>query len=151
MDGRSDARMLNDKKKKLTPIQQEHQQVQTQLEIKRSVMTGGIIYMIGQVIPNFHFLYHDFMDQTAGNPMAGILIFIAMILTGFGVYDRIGRFVPITGFGNAAISAAAIEYRAEGYVLGNGCNIFKLAESFMLFLGFITALVMKILIQWGGL
>ena len=67
------------------------------------------------------------------------------------MYDRIGRFVPITGFGNTAISAAAIEYRAEGYVLGNGCNIFKLAESFMLFLGFITALVMKILIQWGGL
>ncbi|CAH0160615.1 hypothetical protein SRABI84_00927 [Peribacillus simplex] len=84
MNGRSDARMLNDKKKKLTPIQQEHQQVQTQLEIKMSVMTGGIIYTIGQVIPNFHILYHDFTDLTAGNPMAGILIFIAMFLTGFG-------------------------------------------------------------------
>lgn len=150
MNGRSDARMLNDKKKKLTPIQQEQQQVQTQLEIKRSVMTGGIIYMIGQVIPNFHLLYHDFTDQTAGNPMAGILIFIAIFLTGFGVYDRIGRFVPLTGFDSAAISAA-IEYRAEDFVLGNGCNIFKLAESFILFLGFITALVMTILIQWGGL
>ncbi|ASS97334.1 SpoVA/SpoVAEb family sporulation membrane protein [Peribacillus simplex] len=138
--------MLNDTKKKLTPIQQEHQQVQTQLEIKMSVMTGCIIYTIGQVIPNFHILYHDFTDLTAGNPMAGILIFIAMHR--IWMYDRIGRFVPLTGFGNAAISAA-IEYRAEGFVLGDGCNIFKLAESFMLFLGFITTLVMTILIQWG--
>ena len=36
-----------------------------------------------------------------------------------------GSAVPITGFGNAVISAA-IEHRTEGFVLGVGGNMFKL-------------------------
>ncbi|MFD6207882.1 stage V sporulation protein AC [Peribacillus sp. NPDC060253] len=159
--------MLNNKKKKLTPVQQEYQQLQTQLETKRPVllnclkafMTGGIICLLGQCISNFYIRYFDFTDQTAGNPTAGTLIFIAMLLTGFGVYDRIAQFggagsaVPLTGFGNAVISAA-IEHRTEGFVLGVGGNIFKLAGSVILFgvfSAFIVALVKTILIQWGGL
>ena len=89
----------------------------------------------------------------------GTLIFIAMLLTGFGVYDRIAQFggagtaVPVTGFGNAIISAA-IEHRTEGYVLGVGGNMFKLAGSvivFGVFSAFVIALIKTILIQWGGL
>ena len=52
------------------------------------------------------------------------MVFFAMLLTGFGVYDRLGQFagagsaVPVTGFGNAVISSA-IEHQTEGYVLGS--------------------------------
>ena len=59
------------------------------------------------VNPTFYIYYFNFTDQTAGNPTVGTLIFIAMLLTGFGVYDRIAQFagagsaVPVTGFGNA--------------------------------------------------
>ena len=89
----------------------------------------------------------------------GTLIFIAMLLTGFGVYDRIAQFggagtaVPVTGFGNAIISAA-IEHRTEGFVLGVGGNMFKLAGSVILFgvfSAFIISLIKTILMQWGGL
>jgi len=77
------------------------------------------------------------------------LIFVSMLLTGFGVYDRIGQFsgagsaVPITGFGNAVISAA-IEHRTEGFVLGVGGNMFKLAGSVILF-GVFSAFVVALI------
>ncbi|MEQ2529600.1 stage V sporulation protein AC [Robertmurraya yapensis] len=159
--------MSNNQKKQLSPVQQEYQDIQKQREIKRPVvkncikafLIGGLICLIGQVIQNFYIYYFDFTDQTAGNPTVGTLIFIAMLLTGFGVYDRIAQFggagtaVPVTGFGNAIISAA-IEHRTEGYVLGVGGNMFKLAGSvivFGVFSAFVIALIKTILIQWGGL
>lgn len=159
--------MANNQKKQLTPVQQEYQSFQKQREIKRPVfkncikafLTGGFICLIGQLIQNFYIYYFDFTDQTAGNPTVGTLIFIAMLLTGFGVYDRIAQFggagsaVPVTGFGNAVISAA-IEHRTEGFVLGVGGNIFKLAGSVILFgvfSAFVIATIKTVLIQWGGL
>jgi stage V sporulation protein AC len=159
--------MSNNKKKKLTPVQQEYQGIQKQNEIKRPVvkncikafLTGGLICLIGQVIQTFYINYFDFTDKTAGNPTVGTLVFIAMLLTGFGVYDRIAQFggagsaVPVTGFGNAIISAA-IEHRTEGFVLGVGGNMFKLAGPvivFGVFSAFVIALIKTILIQWGGL
>jgi stage V sporulation protein AC len=159
--------MSNNQKKQLTPVQQEYQSMQKQREIKRPVvknclkafLTGGLICLIGQFIQTFYIRYFDFTDKTAGNPTVGTLIFIAMLLTGFGVYDRIAQFggagsaVPVTGFGNAIISAA-IEHRSEGFVLGVGGNMFKLAGSVILFgvfSAFVVALIKTILIQWGGL
>ncbi|CAH0347729.1 hypothetical protein B4064_1741 [Caldibacillus thermoamylovorans] len=159
--------MSNNQKKQLTPVQQEYQKLQKNREIDRPVfkncikafITGGLICLIGQVIQDFFIYYFDFTDQTAGNPTVGTLIFIAMLLTGFGVYDRIAQFggagsaVPVTGFGNAVISAA-IEHRTEGFVLGVGGNMFKLAGSVILFgvfSAFVIALVKTILIRWGGL
>ena len=159
--------MSSNKKKQLTPVQQEYQDLQKQREIKRPVVrncikaffTGGLICLIGQLIQTSYIYFFDFTDKTAANPTVGTLIFIAMLLTGFGVYDRIAQFggagsaVPVTGFGNAIISAA-IEHRTEGYVLGVGGNMFKLAGSvivFGVFSAFVVALIKTILIQWGGL
>ncbi|CAK6481374.1 stage V sporulation protein AC [Peribacillus castrilensis] len=159
--------MSNNKKKQLTPVQQEYQGIQKHRETKRPVvkncikafLTGGLICLIGQFISTFYIYYFDFTDQTAGNPTVGTLIFITMLLTGFGVYDRMAQFggagtaVPVTGFGNAVISAA-IEHRTEGLVLGVGGNIFKLAGSvivFGVFSAFVIALIKTILIKWGGL
>lgn len=76
--------------------------------------------------------FFDFTEKTVGNPTVATMVFIAMLLTGFGVYDRLAQFagagsaVPVTGFGNAVISPA-IEHRTEGFVLGVGGNMFKLA------------------------
>jgi len=159
--------MSNKQKKQLTPVQQEYQTLENKLETKRPLfkncinafLTGGIICLVGQAIQMFYIYYFDFTDQTAGNPTVGTLIFISMLLTGFGVYDRIAQFggagsaVPVTGFGNAVISAA-IEHRTEGFVLGVGGNMFKLAGSVILFgvfSAFVIATIKTILIQWGGL
>ncbi|MED4462341.1 stage V sporulation protein AC [Metabacillus fastidiosus] len=159
--------MSNNKKKKLTPIQQEYQAFQEQREVKRPVvkncmkafLVGGIICLIGQLIQMFFIYNFDFTEQTAGNPTVAVMIFLSMLLTGFGVYDRLAQFagagsaVPVTGFGNAVISAA-IEHRTEGFVLGVGGNMFKLAGSvimFGVFAAFVIATIKTILIQWGGL
>ena len=58
--------------------------------------------------------------------------FYRCIVTGLGVYDLIGKragagsIVPITGFANSIVSPA-MEYKREGYVLGVGANLFKIA------------------------
>ena len=60
------------------------------------------------------------------------LIFIAALLTGLKIFDKIakragaGTLVPITGFANAVVSPA-IEFKKEGFVLGVGANMFKIA------------------------
>ena len=61
-----------------------------------------------------------------------VLVFLASLLTGIGVYDRIGKYagggsiVPITGFANSIV-ASAMEYRREGLVMGVGARLFQIA------------------------
>ncbi|MCP3742440.1 stage V sporulation protein AC [Rossellomorea sp. BNER] len=152
-------------KKQKTPEQMQYEKVEQKHETKRPVVKncikaffiGGLFCIVGQAISYFYIYFFNFTEQTAGNPTVATMVFIAMLLTGFGVYDRIGQFsgagsaVPVTGFGNAVISAA-IEHRTEGYVLGVGGNIFKLAGSvivFGVFAAFVVALIKSILIQMG--
>ncbi|MFS0780197.1 stage V sporulation protein AC [Bacillus sp. 1P06AnD] len=158
--------MSSSKKKKLTPAQQEYQELQSQLELKRPILKnciraflmGGLICLIGQVFEFLYIYFFNFTEQTAGNPTVGTFVFISMLLTGFGVYDRLAQFggagtaVPVTGFGNAIISAS-IEHRREGLVLGVGGNMFKLAGSvivFGVFSAFVVALIKMLVIKWGG-
>lgn len=153
--------------KNLTPEQQKYQILQQKHELKRPIFkncirafwVGGLICSIGQAITYFYIYFFNFTEQTAGNPTVATMVFLSMLLTGFGVYDHLGQYggagtaVPVTGFGNAVISAA-IEHRTEGFVLGVGGNMFKLAGSVILFgvfSAFVVALIKTILIQWGVL
>lgn len=95
-------------------------------------IVGGIISVIGQGINDF---YSNFagLDKIGASAATSItLIFIGAFLTGIGVYDLIGKragagsIVPITGFANSIVSPA-MEYKREGYVLGVGANLFKIA------------------------
>ncbi|WP_456271782.1 stage V sporulation protein AC [Bacillus sp. AK031] len=152
-------------KKQKTSQQKQYEKLEQKHETKRPVLincikaffVGGFICMIGQVVTYFYIYFFNFTEQTAGNPTVATMVFFSMLLTGFGIYDHIGQFagagsaVPVTGFGNAVISAA-IEHRTEGLVLGVGGNIFKLAGSvivFGVFSAFIIALIKTLLIQWG--
>jgi len=66
------------------------------------------------------------------------LIFLAVLLTGLGLFDRIAKFagagtlVPITGFANA-VAAPAIDTKGEGFVLGVGTKIFSIAGPVILY------------------
>ncbi len=159
--------MANNKKKKLSPVQQEYQELQKQFEEKRPVLKncwnafwiGGTVCIIGQAIQCLYMYFFPFTEQTASSPTVSTMIFLSMLLTGFGIYDHIaqvagaGTAVPVTGFGNAVISAA-IEHRTEGYVLGVGGNLFKLAGSvvvFGVFSAFVVSLIKILLLKWGGL
>ncbi|WP_079709299.1 stage V sporulation protein AC [Paraliobacillus ryukyuensis] len=123
----------------------------------RAFLIGGAICTIGQCISFFYMYFFNFTEQTVGNPTTATLIFLTMLLTGFGFYDDIAQFagagtaVPVTGFGNAVISAA-IEHRSEGFVQGVGGNMFKLAGSVILFgvfSAFVLALIKTILLELG--
>lgn len=149
----------------LSTGKQDYQQLVTKHEKKRPLFknclrafwVGGSICVIGQCISFFYMYFFDFTEQTVGDPTSATLIFITMLLTGFGVYDKIAQFagagtaVPVTGFGNSVISAA-IEHRREGFVQGVGGNMFKLAGSVILFgvfSAFIIALIKVTLINLG--
>lgn len=151
----------------MTPQQQNYQTLQQKHEIKRPVvkncikafLVGGLICAIGQAVSYFYIYYFDFTEQNVGNPTVATMVFFSMLLTGFGIYDHIGQFagagsaVPVTGFGNSVISAA-IEHRTEGFVLGVGGNMFKLAGTVILFgvfSAFVVALIKTLLVMWGVL
>ena len=88
-------------------------------------IVGGIICVIGQII-------NDLDKIPASTATSITLIFIGAFLTGLGVYDLIGKragagsIIPITGFANSIVSPA-MEYKREGFVLGVGANLFKIA------------------------
>lgn len=157
--------MSSKKNKKLTPTQQQYQAFAKAREPKRSVfynclkafLAGGVICTIGQGLQWVFMTYFDFNEVTAGNPTVAVLIMISVLLTGFGVYDHMaqwagaGTAIPVTGFANT-IASASIEHRSEGYVLGVGGNMFKLAGSVIaygVFSAFVVAII-KITIQWLG-
>lgn len=115
----------------------------------KAFLIGGLICTFGQLIQNFYIYNFNFTQQTAGNPTVATLILIAALLTGFGIYDKIGQFagagsaVPVTGFANS-MTSAALEHKSEGIVLGVATNMFKLAGSVIVF-GVVAAYVLGII------
>lgn len=95
-------------------------------------VVGGIISVIGQIINNLYINFGGLDKIAAASATSITLIFIGAFLTGLGVYDLIGKragagsIIPITGFANSIVSPA-MEYKREGYVLGVGANLFKIA------------------------
>lgn len=94
-------------------------------------VVGGLICVLGQGVLNY-FISLGMTPQEAGGPTAAVMIFIGALLTGLGVYDRLGKFagagsiVPITGFANSIV-APALEFKYEGYVMGVGARMFTIA------------------------
>ena len=74
----------------------------------------------------------DMTPSTASTFASMVLVFLTALLTGLGVFDKIGQyagagaFVPISGFANAMVSPA-MEFRREGMVLGLGAKLFTIA------------------------
>ena len=98
----------------------------------RAFWVGGLICCIGQGIQDVFANLLGWGVQSSSTAASMILILISAILTGFGVYDRIGQYagagsiVPITGFANSVVSPA-MEFRREGLVMGVGAKLFTLA------------------------
>lgn len=92
---------------------------------------GGCICILAELIKNI-LLNIGLESDTVTTLIPIIMIFIGAILTGIGVYRKIGNIagagtlVPITGFANAMVSPA-MEYRKEGYILGVGTKMFTIA------------------------
>lgn len=97
----------------------------------KAFLVGGLLCTLGEVI--FQLTQRAGLnEQHARLTVSVSLIFLAVVLTGFQVFDNIakhagaGTLVPITGFANSVV-APAIEFKAEGYVLGLGAKMFIIA------------------------
>ena len=98
----------------------------------RAFWVGGTICAIGQVIMDLYTNWLQLGMQAASTATSITLVFLSALLTGIGVYDRIGKYagagsiVPITGFANSVVFPA-MEFRREGLVMGVGAKLFTLA------------------------
>lgn len=98
----------------------------------RSCWVGGVICMVGQAAADVGTKLLKMSTQDGYCLAAIVLVFLTALLTGLGVFDKIGQyagagsFVPITGFANAVVSPA-LEFRREGMVLGLGAKLFTIA------------------------
>ena len=97
---------------------------------------GGAICAAAQGLGN---VYRMFLEKKDAASLTSVtLIFIAVLLTGLGVFDKIA-----TGFANA-VASCAIDSKAEGFVLGVGAKIFTIAGPVILygtFAGFLYGII----------
>ena len=116
-------------------------------------LIGGLICVIGQAFIEMYSLW--FNEQDSSVLASGTLVLLAALLTGFGVYDNIGRFagagstIPITGFSNAVVSPA-LEFRAEGYIYGVGAKMFLVAGPVIVNGVTISVIVALLTLIFGG-
>lgn len=93
---------------------------------------GGLICLCGEVIKDLLMFIPNMSENSAAVWESVILIAIASILTGFGIYDKIGAYagagsiVPITGFSNS-ITSPALEFKREGLIFGLCAKMFIIA------------------------
>ena len=107
------------------------------LDCIKSFLIGGAICCFGQLM--FYIFRKSGMSLDESRSMVSIaLIVITAILTGIGVFDKIakhagaGTIVPITGFANSVVSPA-LEFKSEGFIMGTGASIFKIAGPVILY------------------
>ena len=99
---------------------------------------GGFICTVGQFLNQFYMSNFDLDKKTAGTWTSITLIAISSILTALNWYGNIakhagaGTIVPITGFSNS-ITAPAIEFKSEGFVLGMAAKMFVVAGPILVF------------------
>jgi len=102
----------------------------------KAFVFGGGICCIAQGLLAFYGNFYD--ERDAGTLVSVTLIFIAAMLTGLGIFDKIakhagaGTLVPITGFANA-VSSCAVDNKGEGFILGVGAKIFTIAGPVILY------------------
>jgi stage V sporulation protein AC len=94
-------------------------------------LVGGFICTLGQFILNY--LQSLGLNESSAASFTSIaLVFLGSLLTGLGIYDKIGKIggagasVPITGFANSIVSPA-MEFKREGFIFGVASKMFTIA------------------------
>ena len=94
-------------------------------------LVGGLICALGQLFLNGYTAL-GLEKADAGTAASMTLVFLSALFTGLRLYDDLakhagaGTLVPITGFANA-VSAPAVEFKTEGFILGVGAKMFTIA------------------------
>jgi len=112
-------------------------------------LSGGVVCLIGEGFTDLWERGMRISHKQAGDPAVTTMIFLAALLTGLGVFDKLARFagaglaIPVTGFANS-MASAALEFKREGLVFGVGGRMFQLAGSVIVF-GVTTAFVVGVI------
>ena len=120
----------------------------------RAFLFGGGICLFAQVLNTLYEKIGLNADEVKLATPSTVII-ITAILTGIGVFDKIARYagagtiVPITGFANSVISPA-VEFSAEGRILGTGAKMFNLAGPVIVY-GCTAACIYGLIIYIFGL
>ena len=120
-------------------------------------LVGGLICTIGQVLFELYQMWG--LEENPSKTLTSVtLIFLGILLTAIGVYDKIakhagaGTLVPITGFANAVVSPA-LEFKTEGFILGTGAKMFIIAGPVIVYgiaAAFIYGVILFIISLFGG-
>ena len=122
----------------------------------RAFLSGGLICALGQGILALWSLA-GLEEENAAGATSVTLIFLGVLLTGLGVYDRLAKFcgagtlVPITGFANS-IASPALEFKSEGFVAGMAAKMFVIAGPVLVY-GLTASVVyglVLVLLGYGG-
>lgn len=109
--------------------------------IKNAFLTffaGGLFGIFAEYLLRCYMMWFSLPRKESGILVTLTLVIVASFLTAIGIFDvcvsklKSALIIPITGFAHS-MTAAALEYRKEGLVLGIGANIFKLAGSVILY------------------
>lgn len=117
--------------------------------VKNSVkafFVGGLICLFGEFLIFLFTNVFKIEKTTAQILMSMCIVTITCILTGIGIFDKIGEFsgtgtiIPITGFANS-LTSSALESKSEGIITGILTNMFKLAGAII-----VTAIVSSFIV-----
>ena len=113
-------------------------------------VVGGAICTLGQAFLELY-KYLGLDETDAGTAWSMSLVALSALFTGLSLYDNLakhagaGTLVPITGFANS-ITAPAVEFKTEGFILGVGAKMFTIAGPVIVY--GVSASVVYGLIYW---
>lgn len=119
----------------------------------KAFVSGGIICTIGQFLRNYVETF-SLGEDTTSLIVCVILILSSAILTGLGIYGKLGKYcgagtiVPITGFANSVVSPA-IEFKKEGLVFGMAAKMFVIAGPVIVY-GTLTSMAVGLIYYFIG-
>lgn len=111
-------------------------------------IVGGLICTFGEIVNNY-LRKVGFNEENIAAGTAIIMVFLGSLLTGLGIYDKIGKVggagaaVPITGFANSIV-APAMEFKNEGFIFGVASKMFVIAGPVLVY-GTGTSIIVGIL------
>lgn len=113
-------------------------------------VVGGLICCVGEGVSDvIKVIFPEMAEESVGAWTTVVMIFIGSLLTGLGVYDKLGHFagggsiIPITGFANSVVSPA-MEYNREGVFFGVCAKMFVIAGPIIVF-GVVLSIIVGII------
>ncbi len=124
------------------------------LNCLKAFLCGGVLCALAELLDQ-SLMGWGLAEKTASAATLVVVIALTALVTGLGFYDRLGQIfgaglaVPITGFANS-MTAAAMDNKTEGWILGTASNSFKLAGA-VIVMGTVSAFVVALIMLLFGL